>query len=108
MSGVNVESLLTAVRAALERAAERDDSVSIVQPRRLTIEAQIAQVRRRIKRGEQFKFHDLLGPAVSRTEISVTLLAVLELIKRREITAYQSDDVRPDQYQILHPVTNRR
>jgi segregation and condensation protein A len=48
MSGVNVESLLAAVRAALERATERDDSVSIVQPRRLTIEAQIAQVRRRI------------------------------------------------------------
>jgi segregation and condensation protein A len=90
MSGVSVDSLLTAVRAALERVEERDDSVALIQPRRLTIEAQIAQLRRRIKKGERFGFHDLLGNAATRVEIAVSLLAVLELIKRREIQATQT------------------
>jgi segregation and condensation protein A len=90
LSGISVESLVTAVRAALERAEERDDSVAIVQPRRITIEGQISQLRRRIKGGERFGFHDLLSDKATRVEIAISLLAVLELIKRREISAHQT------------------
>lgn len=89
MSGVTIDSLLTAVREALSRVDDREESVAIVQPRRITIEGQINRLRYRAKTGQSFGFTDLLSAQTSRVEISITLLAVLELIKRREILASQ-------------------
>ena len=91
MSGVTVDLLLTAVREALSRVEEQHDSVAIIQPRRITIEGQINRLRQRAKTGVPFGFADLLSSKTSRLEISITLLAVLELIKRREILASQTD-----------------
>lgn len=90
MSGVTVESLLTAVREALARVEEQEDSVKLIQPRRITIEGQINRLRQRVKAGDSFQFNELLSESTSRLEISVTLLAVLELIKRREVLATQA------------------
>lgn len=97
LSGVTVESLLTAVREALTRVESREESVSIVQPRRITIEGQISRLRQRVRRGETFSFRDLLSEKSSRVEISINLLAVLELIKRREVKAYQAEMFGPIQ-----------
>jgi len=91
MSGVTVDLLLSAVRDALTRVDDREESVSIVQPRRITIEGQIGRLRQRAKMGLAFGFTDLLSAKTSRIEISITLLAVLELIKRREILASQTE-----------------
>jgi len=91
MSGITIDSLLTAVREALSRVDDREDSVAIVQPRRITIEGQITQLRQRAKTGLAFGFTDLLSAKTSRVEISITLLAVLELIKRRELLASQTE-----------------
>ncbi len=91
MSGITVDSLLTAVREALSRVDDREESVAIVQPRRITIEGQINRLRQRASLGTAFGFTDLLSTKTSRIEISITLLAVLELIKRREILASQSE-----------------
>ena len=91
MSGVTIEALLTAVREALSRVDDREESVAIVQPRRITIEGQISRLRYRAKQGSSFSFTDLLSADTSRVEISITLLAVLELIKRREILASQAE-----------------
>ncbi|WP_420643248.1 segregation and condensation protein A [Candidatus Leptofilum sp.] len=91
MSGVTIDSLLTAVRNALARVEDLEESVAIVQPRRITIEGQIGRLRQRAKQGTAFGFTDLLSADTSRIEISITLLAVLELIKRREISASQSE-----------------
>ncbi len=91
MSGVTVDLLLTAVREALSRIEEQHDSVAIIQPRRITIEGQINRLRQRVKTGIPFGFTDLLSAKTSRLEISITLLAVLELIKRQEILASQTD-----------------
>ncbi|WP_420627691.1 segregation and condensation protein A [Candidatus Leptofilum sp.] len=89
MSGVTVDSLLTAVRNALARVEDLEESVAIVQPRRITIEGQLGRLRQRAKQHSAFGFTDLLSATTSRLEISVTLLAVLELIKRQEILASQ-------------------
>ena len=95
MSGVTVDSLLTAVRDALARVDDREESVAIIQPRRITIEGQMNRLRQRAKTSGAFNFTDLLSATTSRIEISITLLAVLELIKRREIVAMQSEMFGP-------------
>ena len=95
MSGVTVDSLLTAVRDALARVDDREESVAIIQPRRITIEGQMNRLRQRAKTSSAFNFTDLLSSKTSRIEISITLLAVLELIKRREIVAMQSEMFGP-------------
>ena len=100
LTGVTVESLITAVQSALDRAEDLEDSVAIVQPRRLTIEGQIKRLRYRLKQHQTFLFNELLSEENSRVEISVTLLAVLELIKRHEAAASQSELFGPIQ---IHP-----
>ena len=95
MSGVTVDVLLTAVRDALFRVEDQEKSVAIIQPRRITIEGQINRLRQRANAGITFNFTDLLSTQTSRVEISITLLAVLELIKRQEIVATQMEMFGP-------------
>ncbi len=90
MSGVTADVLLTAVRNALARLDDLDGSVTIARPRRLTIEDQIKRLRRLAKQPAPFTFNELLSDRADMTEISVSLLATLELIKRRELRAAQS------------------
>lgn len=89
LTGITVETLMTAVQAALARSDTKVDSVAIARPRQVTIEGQIKHVRRRLQQDGRSTFYDLLSATANRVEISVTLLAVLELIKRRELTATQ-------------------
>lgn len=89
MSGVTIESLQAALLAALQRAEDLEESVSLARPRRMTIQDQIQRLRYRIRTSGHVRFEELLSRQSSRLEIGVTLLAVLELIKRREIKATQ-------------------
>lgn len=95
LSGVSVETLRTAVRIILARAENMEESVAIVQPRRLTIEDQLKRIRYQITRQASFLFQDVLSRHPDRVEISVTLLAMLELIKRREVVASQTEMFGP-------------
>jgi len=95
MSGVSLDSLMDAVRAAMRRAEDLKDSVSLARPRRITIQGQIERLRRRVRGGSKLRFEELLSSYSSRLEIAVTLLAVLELIKRREVTAVQQSMFGP-------------
>jgi segregation and condensation protein A len=90
MSGVTLDTLLIAVKGVLARVESLEESVSLVQPRQITIEAQIKKLQARLREKRPFLFHDILTKHVSRVEIAVTLLAILELIKRQEATAVQS------------------
>lgn len=89
LSGVTVQTLYTAVLDILTRLSDQEESVSLVKPRRITIEQQIGRLRYRLKQQRPFLFHDLLSAQRDRTELSVTLLAMLELIKRQEAIAHQ-------------------
>jgi segregation and condensation protein A len=92
LSGVTVESLISAVQAALERTDQMEESVAVaVRKRMMTIEGQMNKLRSWVKSQEQIFFHDLLSSSKNRIEISITLLAVLELIKRFEIDAFQPE-----------------
>ncbi len=89
LSGVTVQTLYTAVLDLLIRLSDQEESVSLVKPRRITIEQQLGRLRYRLKQQRPFLFHDLLSSQRDRTELSVTLLALLELIKRQEAIAHQ-------------------
>jgi segregation and condensation protein A len=91
MTGISVETLITAVQEALARTESKTDSVAIARPRRVTIEGQIKLLRTRLKENGRSHFNDLLPPQAERVEVAITLLAVLELIKRRELTAVQPE-----------------
>lgn len=91
LGNISKVSLLEAIRAALERAASLEESVSVARPRQMTIQDQIRRLRFRVQGGSAVPFNELLTPQSSRLEIAVTLLAILELIKRREVYAVQEE-----------------
>ncbi len=95
MSGVSMESLMAAVKAALKRAEDLEESVSLVRPRRITIQDQIERLRFQVNSAANVRFKDLLSAKSTRLEIAVTLLAVLELIKRREVLVLQESMFGP-------------
>ena len=59
-------------------------------PLLITIEDKLAELGELLKRGKPFRFKQILRQARSRTEIIVTFLAVLELIKQRQVQVVQS------------------
>lgn len=90
MSGVTLDRLLLAMRDALARSERLEESVSLIQPRRLTIDDQLAHLRSRLSSGQTHYFNDMLSRKADQTEVALTLLALLELIKRREVRATQA------------------
>lgn len=90
LDGVTIVALAQALQGALERSGHLDDEVaSVVERRTLTIESQIDSLRRHLGLTGRILFDHLLSEERSKAEVSVTLLAVLELVKRREIQAEQ-------------------
>jgi segregation and condensation protein A len=84
------ESLVKAFQSALDRAAMLEDSLSVVvRERRVTIEEQIARLQEEVKHSGRVFFNDILSSRAGWLEVSVTLLAVLELIKRHEVNVNQ-------------------
>lgn len=92
LGGVDLEALSRALRGALDRIEMREESVSVaVSHRTVTIEDQIKLLRRRVIATGRVAFNELLSKRTTWSEVSVTLLAVLELIKRHEVNAVQPE-----------------
>lgn len=89
LSGVTIDTLLNALADILEREEMLGESLSVVTPRAITIEDQMKLLRERLGTRPKLIFTDMLARPHDRTEIAVTLLALLELIKRREARAEQ-------------------
>ena len=83
--------LLAAARAALAAISASAEAVpnGMVIPFTLTIQEQIEYIRRVTREHTRVTFRGLLGRARHRMEIIVTLLAVLELIKRGQALVTQ-------------------
>lgn len=90
LSGIDAHTLIEAMQAVLARADVLEESLEVARPRQLTIEDQMGILRERLDRRKPFLFAEALSNARDRTEVAVTLLALLELIKRREAQAYQT------------------
>jgi chromatin segregation and condensation protein Rec8/ScpA/Scc1 (kleisin family) len=79
---------------ALERLAAIPEPMAPppdVVPREVTIAMQIAALRRAMGSAGQVVLQTVLAACRSRTEISVTVLAMLELVRRRQATVEQSE-----------------
>jgi len=89
LEGLTLEALWEAARAALMAAPAGPPVSSVVKPFTITVHQRADLILRRARAGERFTFRSLLEDAGSRVEMVVTLLAVLELLKRRRIVVYQ-------------------
>lgn len=89
LSGVDTASLFEAMQSVLARMETKEESLVVARPRQITIEDQMGKLREHLGRGRPFIFADSLVDPRDRTEVAVTLLALLELIKRREAQAHQ-------------------
>jgi segregation and condensation protein A len=83
-------TLVRAFQTALDRAAMLDDSVSVVvRERQVTIEEQITLLREEINLNGRVFFNAILSKRAGWREVSVSFLAILELIKRHEVNVNQ-------------------
>lgn len=83
--------LLKAARRALSIKPPEPVVDKVVSRQVVTIGQQMAHIRERLTRGESVSFQRLLEQSRSRIEVIVTLLAVLELIKRHVVRVEQAD-----------------
>jgi len=90
LTGISLRSLTNALNDLHRRSENMQESVAVAMDRRLyTIDKQIETVRQKMTRRKRFFFDDLLSDNVTWIEISTTFLAILEMIKRQELAAYQ-------------------
>jgi segregation and condensation protein A len=84
-------SLLSQALARLAAIPEPTLPPPEVVPREVTIAMQIATLRGALGRGGHVVLQRLLATCQSRTEIAVTVLALLELVRRRQATVQQDE-----------------
>src|SRR4029434_8871532 len=80
--------LINAVNSVLKRLTQREDLRDIFEDK-WTVSEKIENIVGEIGRTGRMKFSALFATATSRTEVVVTFLAMLELIRLRQIVALQ-------------------
>jgi segregation and condensation protein A len=88
---VSLADLLEAARQAMAIKPPEPVVDEVVSRQVVSIGQQMALIRQQLTRGEHVSFQQLLVQSYSRIEVIVTLLAVLELIKRQVIRVDQSE-----------------
>ncbi len=88
---VSLFDLLNAVNAILKRVNMRDDSRDVYQDK-WTVSEKIEQIMKALAGQEQLKFGDLFEENMSRTEVVVTFLALLELIRLKQLVVAQPEE----------------
>jgi segregation and condensation protein A len=86
---VTLGDLLAAVHDVLAVKPPEPSVNGTVAPVRISIADQITLIERKTSRGRTVSFRRLLGEATSRTEVIVTLLALLEMVKQLRVTMRQ-------------------
>ena len=85
---VTIEDLLDALTQALLPPPGTPSAASVVSAVKVTVAQQIARIIEVTSKGS-VRFRQLFARAASRVEIVVTLLALLELVKQRQVTMNQ-------------------
>jgi segregation and condensation protein A len=88
-------AVLVAALEALAAIPEPAPPPPEVVPREITIGQQIAVLRHALSAGGRVLLQTILARCRSRTEATVTFLAALELIRRRQVTAEQHEIFGP-------------
>jgi len=89
-SEASIFDLVNAVNAVLKRFEKRDSPRDIFEDK-WTVSEKIEQLLGAIKERGSLKFSELFGNVTSRTEVVVTFLALLELIRLKQLTAVQPE-----------------
>jgi segregation and condensation protein A len=74
----------------MKRVEARQD-VQEIFSERFTVSEKIDSILQRIATGTRLRFSDLFGAAASRVEVVVTFLALLELIRLKQVRAIQKN-----------------
>jgi segregation and condensation protein A len=95
MVSVNIFDLVKAFHTIVERY--KDQIVLEVEREQVTLDGKLEEIRKLLTVRRQFNFSMLVERNLSRLHIVVTILALLELVKRQEIRLFQQalfDDIR--------------
>jgi segregation and condensation protein A len=87
----SIFDLVSAVGDVLKRFSEREDLREIFEDR-WSVSEKIELLRRQIIARPRLRFSELFENATSRSEVVVTFLAMLELIRLRVLVALQSEE----------------
>ena len=87
---VSVFDLVHAVNAILQRFAQRTDQRDIFEDK-WSVSEKIQQIMGAITERGRLRFAELFATAASRSEVVVTFLALLELIRLKQLAAEQSE-----------------
>src|SRR5688572_3028537 len=89
---VSLFDLVTAVGNILKRFTERNDDEREIFQDKWTVSEKIEFIVKLLAEKKQLKFSDLFSEAFSRAEVVVTFLALLELIRLKQIVAVQEEE----------------
>src|SRR6267378_876354 len=87
---VSIFDLVNAVNSVLKRFNQREDPRDIFEDK-WTVSEKIEQLMRLVVEGPTLKFSELFADATSRSEVVVTFLALLELIRLKQLAAVQRE-----------------
>jgi segregation and condensation protein A len=87
---VGIFQLIGAFQTVMKRIEARQD-VQEIFSERFTVSEKIDSILQRIATGNRLRFSDLFGAAASRVEVVVTFLALLELIRLKQVLAIQKN-----------------
>ena len=88
-SGLSVDALLDALYEVLEEMNPPEPPVHSMAALEITIDDKLTELGELVRQGKPFRFKQILRQARNRTEIIVTFLAVLEMIKLRQVRVMQ-------------------
>ena len=86
----SIFDLVNAVNMVLQRFARRSDQRDIFEDK-WSVSEKIEALMRAISERSHLKFSELFAEATSRSEVVVTFLALLELIRLKQVTALQRE-----------------
>ena len=87
---VSLFDLLNAVNSILKRVSQKEDSRHVFEDK-WTVSEKIELILKAIAEEPRLKFSELFEGALSRTEVVVTFLALLELIRLKQIIVVQPE-----------------
>ena len=88
---VSIFDLINAVNAILKRVAEREGESREIFEDKWSVSEKIEMLGKLIAEKSRVKFSELFADATSRTEVVVTFLAMLELIRLKQVICVQPD-----------------
>jgi segregation and condensation protein A len=90
LGDVGIFQLISAFQTVLKRIEARQDMQEIFSER-FSVSEKIDAILQRVGTGACLRFSDLFGAAASRVEVVVTFLALLELIRLKQVRAVQKN-----------------